>query len=519
MDSDAIALAKELDGLPLALSTAGAYLNNVATTFGDYLKMYRDSWLRLHQTTPELVSYQDRALYSTWGVSYTQVSQQNADSAMLLRLWAYFDNEDLWFEMLRQGHRTGPPWFRVLTSDVLGFNSIVRVLCDYGLAEPDASSREHGRESHGYSMHGCFHMWTVHVLNKERDVEMVQLAMRCVEAYVSANTVRDYWTVQRRVMRHAERSLNLQAMSEMLAGEGDEWILHCFGKLFEDQGRLQDAETMYERALLVKERAGRPENNLTLRTLHNLCLLYRDQGRLGDAEAICKRALRSHENALGLEHTSAVLLDVAEAMYERAIRGKEKAFMPGKMSELHTFHNLGNLYADQGQFKNAEAMYQRALRSKEKALGPEHILTLHTVHNLGHLYQTHGWLDNAEAMNNRALEGYERALGLDHKLTLNTVNNLGLLYTNRRRLEDAEVMYERALRGKEKALGPEHMSTLYTINNLGNLYANQGRLAEAEAMYEQAIQGYEEALGPEQVNRYIPALNAKQNLADLYIKL
>jgi len=38
-------------------------------------------------------------------------------------------------------------------------------------------------------------------------------------------------------------------------------------------------------------------------------------------------------------------------------------------------------------------------------------------------------------------------------------------------------------------------------------------------MYERALQGYEKALGPEPVKAYVPALNATQNLADLYEQL
>ena len=35
-DRDTISLVKELDGLPLALSVAGAYLEHVTTCFADY---------------------------------------------------------------------------------------------------------------------------------------------------------------------------------------------------------------------------------------------------------------------------------------------------------------------------------------------------------------------------------------------------------------------------------------------------------------------------------------------------
>ncbi|CAG9955490.1 unnamed protein product [Clonostachys rosea f. rosea IK726] len=60
-------------------------------------------------------------------------------------------------------------------------------------------------------------------------------------------------------------------------------------------------------------------------------------------------------------------------------------------------------------------------------------------------------------------------------------------------------MYNRALQGYEKAWGPEHTSTLGTVNNLGLLYYNQGRLKEAEEI----------------VKTYPPALNTRENLADL----
>ena len=96
IDAAAIKLAEKLDGLPLALATAGAYLSQVSTTFADYLRLYNESWLRLQQTTPVVSSYEDRALYSTWQLSFDHIKRRSELSAKLLQLWAYFDNEDLW---------------------------------------------------------------------------------------------------------------------------------------------------------------------------------------------------------------------------------------------------------------------------------------------------------------------------------------------------------------------------------------------------------------------------------------
>ena len=47
LDPDAVKLAKELDGLPLALATAGAYLDQAAISFSDYLQLYKVSWTKL----------------------------------------------------------------------------------------------------------------------------------------------------------------------------------------------------------------------------------------------------------------------------------------------------------------------------------------------------------------------------------------------------------------------------------------------------------------------------------------
>jgi hypothetical protein len=56
LDPDVIKLAKKLDGLPLALATAGAYLDQAATSFSDYLRPYKASWTKLLKTSPELIS-------------------------------------------------------------------------------------------------------------------------------------------------------------------------------------------------------------------------------------------------------------------------------------------------------------------------------------------------------------------------------------------------------------------------------------------------------------------------------
>ncbi len=163
---------------------------------------------------------------------------------MLLKLWAYFDHEDLWLELLQEGRQGGPPWFQELTDDNIEFNKAVRVLCDYGLAEPSILPTEY-IESRGYGIHSCVHAWTIHVLNDTKSSDLSLLAIRCISSKIPKDTEQKYYITQRRLLQHAAFNSTM-ILNSILLTKGDEWILEKLGNLFRNQRRLQEAEAMYE---------------------------------------------------------------------------------------------------------------------------------------------------------------------------------------------------------------------------------------------------------------------------------
>jgi tetratricopeptide (TPR) repeat protein len=56
------------------------------------------------------------------------------------------------------------------------------------------------------------------------------------------------------------------------------------GVLYRDQGKLAEAEQMYQRALIGKEKALGLDHISTLETVHNLGILYWNQGKLAETE-------------------------------------------------------------------------------------------------------------------------------------------------------------------------------------------------------------------------------------------
>jgi tetratricopeptide (TPR) repeat protein len=253
LDPDAVRLAEELDGFPLALATAGAYLNQVSIDFADYLWLYKTSWAKLQKMSPELGSYEDRTLYSTWQISFDYVEQRNPLSAKLLRLWAYFDNQDLWFELLRHADSKDPEWIGELTEDELSFHDAMRVLSNHGLVEV-ATSSEEWIESKGYSIHGCVHSWTVHVLNHKWDYDLAKVAVKFVGAHAPGEQDIRPWLTQRRLLQHAARCSYVM-LNGLVLDNSMEWAYHQLGILYRDQGKLTEAEQMFQRALQGCEKA------------------------------------------------------------------------------------------------------------------------------------------------------------------------------------------------------------------------------------------------------------------------
>ncbi|KAI1668000.1 Tetratricopeptide repeat [Pyrenophora tritici-repentis] len=536
-----------LDGLPLAIAQAGAYLQESGVGLAKYLGFYEQQWSELMQpddlADAPLQDYPERSVWTTWAISYQAIRDRHQHTANLLLLWSFLDNKDLWHGLLAAGCRRSAvaarmlsEWVGNIASSDLKFSRAMQLLCNYSLAE-------HVQEMGSYATHPVVHQWAHHSQGKRFATELSRLAVVAVGLAVPESSTRDYAALQRRLLLHGQACSRQIAKSEAIWGGGAEGgsdgdvdedgerktvldAVHLLGDLYTDQGKLGEAKQMYDRALRGYEEALGVDHTSTLKMVNNLGNLYAAQGKLGEAEQMYDRALRGKEEAFGLNHTSTLQtvnnlgslyaaqgkLGEAKQMYKRALRGKEEALGLNHTSTLQTVNNLGSLYAAQGKLGEAEQMYERALRGYEEALGVDHTSTLQTVNNLGSLYAAQGKLGEAEQMYDRALRGYEEALGVDHTSTLQTVNNLGNLYAAQGKLGEAKQMYERALRGYEETLGLNHTSTLDTMGSLGNLYIDQGKLGEAEQMYERALRGKEEALGL----NHTSTLQTVNNLGSLY---
>jgi len=434
-----------LGNLALAIDQAGAYISARNLSLGLFMDHYNNRREKILRETPTFWEYKRRpntaeaetslSVFTTWEMSFEQIGRNNANERTekhLLMLSAFFDNADI-FEALFKRH--------------------------FELEKPEWMNL--------FDTQGEWDSYEFQdVLARLGKISLIRsLEITTSGARFSLHPLVQDW-IKLKLNAQDRQNKTMEAISILAEFINEPDVTKLTLQLKQTILSHLTASIRNE-AKFVDHNNGLESESL-LHTIDCFALFYREQCRLGEAEALYDRALAGREKALGRDHTST----------------------------LATVNNLGILYWNQGRLAEAEAMYDRALAGREKALGRDHTSTLETVNNLGILYWQQGRLAEAEAMYDRALAGTEKALGRDHTTTLETVNNLGLLYWNQGRLAEAEAMYDRALAGREKVLGYDHRTTSDTIYNLGLLYREQGNVAKAATQFERAALGYKKTLGP-----------------------
>lgn len=145
-------LAKEIDGLPLALEQAGAYINAMSVTFERYLANYREARNRiefLDEQEPVAGDY-DSTVATTWMVNFMEVEKESSASADLLRFSSFLDPDCIPFELIIHGASEIAPALHAAIEKaddpILAVLEALRPLARFSLVYVD-------RDNEMYSMH------------------------------------------------------------------------------------------------------------------------------------------------------------------------------------------------------------------------------------------------------------------------------------------------------------------------------------------------------------------------------
>ena len=127
--------------------------------------------------------------------------------------------------------------------------------------------------------------------------------------------------------------------------------------LYESQRRYDEAETLYLKALQVREQILDENHPDTTYTYHGLGWVYKGQRRYKEAETLFLKALQVREHVFGKSH----------------------------LFTAYYYNNLALFYQNQERYKEAEALFLKARKIVEQNLGKAHPDTVVIRRNYGRL--------------------------------------------------------------------------------------------------------------------------------------
>ncbi|KAL9126930.1 MAG: hypothetical protein Q9217_004106 [Psora testacea] len=449
-------LAERLDYLLLALVQAAMFIRMTSTTCHGYLNIYDRLWSTLAAEVAGMPDDRAGSIEATWMISYNHVKETNPTSAQLLELWAYLDHYDIFYELFLLGSENtlGSPLLKQIVESKANFESILKPLLAYSLAESF-------EDSQSYSLRHGIHDWFSKTC-RHGDIGMNILAIFIIG---TAGLDADEKSMQRRLLPHANRCIHRLFNSKIIAQDHSFDLYSKFtgiATLYQNLGIRDEAEKILQRVLDTEEDIWGLDHIHTRQAKFYLGNLYEQQGRLKEAEKMYQGAL----NAPDVQPVS---------------HGSVEEWVPHPALTLAILRSLSHLYIGKGWLGKAEEINQQAIDHNTKFLGFDHPWTLEAAKKVGELRMRQGKFAEALDIYESAFDGYERWVGkglvTDEIWTIR--HNQGVCLLNQGKWAEAEEMCGKALDAALVLYGADDEQTRMTVSNIDFVRKMRGGTAGA----------------------------------------
>ena len=436
-------LAGVLDGLPLALEQAAAYIVRHQMSFAEYLRAWEQERSEvLKWFDPRVMGY-PASVAVTWKQTFDQLSPT---AASLLRLMSFLAPEPIPIFLLEQGAEfieEATALFCEETGKEPKSQAVRAAIGD--LADYSMVSRQDGG---AVTVHRIVQETLKDRIPEERMKAWIESALRIVNraAVGDPSDVRT-WPVWDLLRPHAAKIV--VAADEAGIAAPTSRLMNQLGVLLHGKSRYSEAEPLIRRALSIGEASFGTDHPDVVNYVNNLAMLLQDTNRSEEAEPLMRRTLAIAEASFGTDHPKVAI----------------------------SLNNLAALLYYTNRLEEAELLMRRALTIDESSLGMEHPNVALRLNNLAQVLKATNRLEEAEPLMRRALAIDEISVGTNHPDLARDLNNLALLLQDTTRLEEAEPLMRRATNIFEKSLGSDHPNTQKAQGNLESLLAAMGSSA------------------------------------------
>ncbi|MEP0950136.1 MULTISPECIES: tetratricopeptide repeat protein [Cyanophyceae] len=509
-------LNTEMDGLPLALDQAGAYIEDQVLSLDEYLELFRTEKAELLQERGQL-DPDHPSVTVTFTLAFEKVVAASATAAALVRACAFLAPDAIPEEIFSEGAAAFEAPLSTLAESKLALSKAIAEAARFSLISRNPLTKTL-----------TIHRLVQEVLRSAMDDNLQrQWAEQVVEAVTAVfpNAEFENWVRCARLITQAQATTHMSA-DYGLASETAALLLIRAGYYYNSQGRYGEAEPLYLEALTMYKQLLGEAHPAIADSLNNLAALYGSQGRYGEAEPLYLESLAMYKQLLGEAHPEVATslnnlaglyrfqgrYGEAESLYLKALTMRKQLLGEAHPKVAISLNDLATLYRFQGRYGEAEPLYLESLAMSKQLLGEAHPEVATSLNNLAGLYEFQGRYGEAEPLYLESLVMRKQLLGKVHPEVAASLNNLAALYGSQGRYGEAEPLYLESLAMSKQLLGEAHPKVAISLHNLAALYRSQGRYGEAESLYLKALTMRKQLLG----EAHPEVATSLHNLAALY---
>lgn len=500
-------IALALDGLPLALDQAGAYIEETGCGLRGYLERYHTQRARLLQRRGKLAIDHPDSVATTLSLAFEKVLQACPLAAELLQFCAFLQPDSIPEELLTGVFSDTDSSSQAKALDPFLFDEAMGALRSYSLVRRNTHTRT-------LSVHHLVQVVLRDNMSADLQRCLAEQTVRTVHHVFPDSQGRSTWSTCQRFLTQIQACVSLIQQWDLAFVEAAQ-LLHRAGLYLQQRSLFTEAEPLLQLALAIFENTLGPEHADVVRCLNDIGALYYYQGRYAQAEPIFQRIMNIHMRTLGPDHLDVAqclndiaLLNYLQANYAQAEPLFKQALttcMQAPASDhlqAEIFNNLALLFRDQGKYEQAEPLFKQALAIRAKEQLTNHPETASILNNLASLYRDQGMYEQAEALFKQAIAVWEETEGPETPDMAFGLCNLATLYFMQGKYERAEPLYQQALGIREKVLGTTHRRVAQNLYELARLYFMQGKgdqdkYVQAEQFFKRSLAIYEKTLAPE----------------------
>ena len=298
--SDAQCIARELDGLALALEQAGAYICRMRISLADYLARWK-SHERKVQTWHDRTMNYSKPIDITWQTSLDQLS---TDEVALLNILAWLSPDPIPLDIIEHLSPESLSSLRSLwpipaldSAAAIDMRDLLADLADFSMIRWDAQKDE-------ITVHRV--VQEILRTQQQEPVPVLTAALNMLAAAIPKGNPADVriWPQWNLLRPHVAFAATAAAAEQRGIDDPTSDLMGYLGQLLSGKALHSEAERWKRNALTINERAHGPDSTQVAMLLNNRAQTIQATNPPAEAEPLMRRALAIFRTSLGNEHPS-----------------------------------------------------------------------------------------------------------------------------------------------------------------------------------------------------------------------